>query len=71
MGPGADPAPRRWGSMRTMSSAPLMFGDGGDVEVSRAGVHNPDRVSLGELSGCGHSTGGSGAAIAAPGAAMT
>jgi hypothetical protein len=24
VGPGADAAPRRWGSMRTMSSAPLL-----------------------------------------------
>ncbi len=46
VGAGADPAPRRWGWMRTMSSVPLWFGDGGDVAVfgrrcaqSRRGVH--------------------------------
>ena len=34
LGPGADPAPRRWARCARGRRAPLMFGDGGDVEVS-------------------------------------
>ena len=37
---------------------------------SRAGVHNPDVVSIGGLSGCGYGAGGSGVVIAAPAAGM-
>jgi hypothetical protein len=37
---------------------------------SRGGVHNRDVVSIGDLSACGHSTGWSAAAIAAPTAGM-
>jgi len=46
VGSGADAAPRRCSSMRSMSWAPLLFGDGGGVEVfprrcaqPRHGVH--------------------------------
>ena len=51
VGLGADPAPRRCGSMRTMSSAPLLSVTVVTSRFSGAGVHNPDVVSIGELSG--------------------
>jgi len=69
-GAGADAAPRRCRSMRTMSSAPLLSMTVVTSRVSRAGVHNPDMVSIGDPSSREHSTGGSGAAIAAPRAGM-
>jgi len=56
--------------MRTMSSAPLLSMTVVTSRVSRAGVHNPDMVSIGDPSSREHSTGGSGAAIAAPRAGM-
>ena len=70
LGAGADSAATQCGSMRTVSKTPLSFGDGGDVEVSHAGVHNPTRVSIADVSACEHSNERSGAAIAAPTAAM-
>ena len=70
LGAGADSAATRRSSMRTVSKAPLSFDDGGDVEVSHAGVHNPTWVSIADVSACEYNNGRSGAAIAAPTAAM-
>jgi hypothetical protein len=70
LGAWADSAATRRSSMRTVSKAPLSFDDGGDVEVSHAGVHNPTRVSIADVSACEHSGGRPGAAIATPTAAM-
>jgi hypothetical protein len=46
-GPGADPAPTRCSSMRTMSWAPLLSATVATSRFSRAGVHYPDMVSIG------------------------
>jgi hypothetical protein len=70
LGAGADSAATRSGSMCTVSKTPLSFGDGGDVEFSHAGVHNPTRASIADVSACEHNNGRSGAAIAARTAAM-
>ena len=56
--------------MRTMSSAPLLSVTVVTSRFSRAGAHNPDVVSIAGLSGCGHSTGRSGALSTAPSAGM-
>jgi len=61
-GVGARCAPchrRRCGSVTVVTS-----------RFSGAGVHNPDVVSIGELSGCGHSTGRSGVLSTAPSAGI-
>jgi hypothetical protein len=57
LGAGADSAATRSGSMCTVSKTPLSFGDGGDVEFSHAGVHNPTRASIADVSACEHNNG--------------
>ena len=57
-------------SMRTASRSPFSFDDGDDVEVFPRRCAQPDMVSIADVSACGHSSGRSGAAIAAPTAAM-
>jgi hypothetical protein len=50
VGAGGGPGPEGWGSMRTLSSAPLLSVTVVTSRFSRVGVHDPDVVSLGELS---------------------
>src|SRR5580693_4408436 len=46
VGPGADPAPTCFSSMRTVSQAPLVSMTVLTSRFPRAGVHNPDMVSM-------------------------